>query len=138
MPWPLARPAATAATLLACAGITLAGCADDDDDDGGGGGRTVTAQANATVEVVADEYSFDPGNLVVSGAGRLTISLKNQGSLAHNLKVLRGEEDLGGTPTFQGGETKSGVVNLEHGKYRMVCTVGNHEELGMHGTLEVK
>jgi plastocyanin len=88
--------------------------------------------------VIGDEYSFDPATVVVQGAGRLTVSLKNEGSLAHNLKIMRGDEEVGGTPTFQGGETKSGVVNLEHGQYRMVCTVGNHEELGMVGELTVR
>jgi uncharacterized cupredoxin-like copper-binding protein len=29
-------------------------------------------------------------------------------------------------------------VNLEHGRYEMVCTVGDHAELGMTGELEVR
>ena len=98
----------------------------------------MTVKPNSTLRVTAREYSFDPGRVTVSGAGPLTIRLENAGSLAHNLKILRGEEDLGGTPTFPGGETRSGRVNLEHGRYEMVCTVGDHAELGMRGTLEVR
>ena len=64
--------------------------------------------------------------------------LENRGSLAHNLKVFDGETELGGTPTFPGGREESGTVELEPGEYRMVCTVGDHEELGMTGTLEVR
>ena len=66
------------------------------------------------------------------------IQLKNAGSLAHNLKLTRSGETLGGTPTFPGGETRSGRVNLEPGRYEMVCTVGDHAELGMRGDFEVK
>ena len=88
--------------------------------------------------MTAKEYSFNPARVVVSGAGRLTIRLKNAGSLAHNLELRKGDEEVGGTPTFPGGETRSGRVNLEHGRYEMLCTVGDHAELGMTGTLEVK
>lgn len=92
------------------------------------------------VRVVGDEYSFDPDTIVYESGGltRLTIGLENRGSLAHNLKVFDGGQEVGGTPTFPGGETKAGAVDLEPGEYRMVCTVGDHEELGMTGTLRVR
>lgn len=120
--------------LLASLLVLAAGCGGDDDEPG----RTATVSGPGPVEVVGDEYSFDPQTLVVEGAGRLTIALKNDGALAHNLRVLRGDEDVGGTPTFQGGETRSGSVDLEPGIYELVCTVGNHASLGMTGKLEVK
>ena len=88
--------------------------------------------------MVGEEYSFDPASVVVEGAGRLTISLENRGSLAHNLKLIRDGEVLGGTPTFPGGGTESGTVELEPGSYQMVCTVGDHAELGMTGTVRVR
>ena len=98
----------------------------------------MTIKPNTTLRVTAREYSFDPGAVKMSGAGPLTIQLRNAGSLAHNLKLTRNDETLGGTPTFPGGETRSGRVNLEHGRYEMVCTVGDHAELGMRGEFEVK
>jgi hypothetical protein len=72
----------------------------------------------------------------VRGHGRVRMVQYNQGSLAHNLKVFQGDRELGGTPTFLRG-TRSATVRLAPGSYRMVCTVGNHEELGMVGELEV-
>jgi plastocyanin len=93
---------------------------------------------NSTLKVTGDEYSFDPGRVVVRGAGPLTIQLRNNGDLAHNLRIERQGEDIGGTPTFPGGQTQSGRVNLEHGRYEMICTVGDHAELGMTGELEVR
>jgi plastocyanin len=100
--------------------------------------RTVTAPAGGTLRVVADEYSFDPSTIVLKGAGTLTVRLENKGSLAHNLKVLRGDEQIGGTPAMPGGRTASARLDLGHGTYRIICSVGDHEELGMHGTLRVR
>jgi plastocyanin len=98
----------------------------------------VSVKPNSTLQVTGREYSFDPARVEVSGAGPLTIRLRNAGSLAHNLKLTRNGKTIGGTPTFPGGETRSGRVNLEPGRYEMVCTVGDHAELGMRGELEVK
>jgi plastocyanin len=115
--------------------LCLAGCGGDDDEEPA---RGVTVNPNSTLEVTGDEYSFDPRRVVVRGAGPLTIRLRNTGELAHNLRIERAGEDIGGTPTFPGGETQSGRVNLEHGNYEMVCTVGDHAELGMTGELQVR
>ncbi len=113
--------------------LLVAACGDDDEP-----GRTVTAPANAKLRVIADEYSFDPSTIVLAGAGTLTLTLRNQGSLAHNLKLFKGDEETGGTPTLPARGSKATRLNLEHGNYRMVCTVGDHEELGMIGTLRVR
>jgi plastocyanin len=121
------------ALTLALCSLLLAACGDDD-----GAGRTVTAPANAKLRVLADEYSFDPSTIVLSGAGRLTLTLRNRGSLAHNLRLFTGDEEVGGTPTLPGGGSESTRLNLEHGSYKLVCTVGDHEELGMTGTLRVR
>jgi plastocyanin len=122
----------SALTLALCS-LLVAACGDDDDS-----GRTVTAPANAKLRVVADEYSFDPSGIVLRGAGRLTVTLDNEGSLAHNLKLFRGDEEIGGTPTLPAGRSESTRLNLEHGSYRMVCTVGDHEQLGMKGAVLVR
>ena len=115
--------------------LCLAGCGGGDDEEPA---RSVTINPNSTLRVTGDEYSFDPERVVVRGAGPLTIRLRNVGELAHNLRLTRDGEDVGGTPTFPGGETQSGRVNLEHGRYEMICTVGDHAELGMTGELEVR
>ena len=121
------------ALLLALFPLLVLGCGDEDEP-----GRTVTAPANTKLRVVADEYSFDPSGIDLAGAGTLTVTLQNEGSLAHNLKVLRGDEEIGGTPTLPAGRSESARLNLEHGSYRIICSVGDHEELGMTGTLRVR
>jgi plastocyanin len=121
------------ALVLALCLLPVLGCGDDGEQ-----GRTVTAPANSKLGVVADEYSFDPSTIVLAGAGTLTVTLRNKGALAHNLKVLRGDEEIDGTPTLPSGRTESARLNLEHGNYRIICSVGDHEELGMTGTLRVR
>jgi plastocyanin len=121
------------ALTLALCSLLVAACGDDDDS-----GRTVTLPANEKLRVVADEYSFDPSGIQLRGAGTLTVTLRNQGSVAHNLKLFRGDEEVGGTSTLPAGRSETVRLNLEHGSYRMVCTVGDHEQLGMRGALKVR
>lgn len=121
---------------LACASLlVLAACGEEDQETTA---RPVAVNPNSTLRVTGREYSFDPNRVTVRGAGRLTIELRNAGKLAHNLELTRNGETVGGTPTFPGGETRSGRVNLEHGRYEMICTVGDHAELGMRGELVVE
>ena len=114
--------------------LASGGCGGDDDRPG----RTVTVKPGATLAVAADEYSFDPERIVLTGAGELTIELENVGVLAHNLKVFDGGDEIGGTPTFTGGNTRSGAVTVSPGEYELLCTVGDHAELGMRGKLSVR
>ena len=121
--------------LALAAGVSLAaGCGGEDAPPG----PTATTAPGEPITVVATEYAFDPATLVLAGAGELEVELENRGSLAHNLWVIQGADEVGGTPTFQGGESRSATVEVEPGTYRLICTVGNHEELGMVGELQVR
>jgi plastocyanin len=118
---------------LAALALFVAGCGGDEPP-----GRTVTAPAGGTVRVVAKEYSFDPSTIVVGGQGTLRVTLENEGSLAHNLRLFRDDEELGGTPTLPRGRSESARLQVAGGSYEFVCTVGDHAELGMKGKLEVE
>lgn len=121
--------------LLLAAVAVASGCGGEEDE----AGRTVTTGAGDPVEVVATEYAFDPSTVVVEGGGGpIDITLDNQGSLAHNLMVFEGDSEIGGTSTFQGGESDTAEVELSPGTYEMICTVSDHEALGMVGELEVR
>ena len=117
---------------LAALVLLAAGCGGGDDK-----GRTITTPANGSVRVVAKEYSFDPSHIVLRGPGTLRVTLANEGSLAHNWKLFKDGRELGGTPAFPSGHTKSAEVRVARGKYDFICTVGDHAELGMKGTLTV-
>jgi uncharacterized cupredoxin-like copper-binding protein len=115
--------------------LAAAGCGGG---DGGGPGRTVTTAAGGTVRISADEYRFGPDRVVVRGPGVLRIVLRNDGSVAHDIRLRRGGKDVGGTPSFAPGGSMAARVRLKPGTYELLCTVGDHAQLGMRGTLEVK
>lgn len=110
------------------------GCGGGDE----GSGRSATVASGAELKVVGDEYFFDPERVTVRPGGRFDVALENRGVLAHNLRVFAGGREVGGTPTFTGGKTRRASLTLEPGEYELVCTVGNHAELGMTGTLTVE
>ncbi len=120
---------------LLAAAVLAAGCGAQGEQKRARGAMK-TVPAGQPLRVVAKEYSFTPARARTGGSAAVRIELDTQGSLAHNLKVLQGDRELGGTSTFREG-TRDGSVKLAPGKYRMVCTVGDHEQLGMVGELEV-
>jgi len=115
--------------------LLTAGCGGDDEKKGPRG-PVRTVPAGQPLRVVGKEYSFTPARVSTGDSEPIRVELENRGTLAHNLKVLQDGRELGGTPTFTQG-TRGGSVQLAPGKYRVVCTVGNHEQLGMVGELEV-
>lgn len=78
--------------------------------------------------------------------GRLRIVATNVGRLSHDAKVVkedRGDREaparvLGGTPSARPGETVTFTFRaLQPGRYRLACTIANHDDLGQYGTLVV-
>ena len=124
------RLAVPCALLLAAAGCGGGDC--------GNPSRTVTTAAGGTVTISADEYRFDPDRVVARGPGALRIVLRNDGDLAHNIHLQRGGKDVGGTPSFAPGGSRSVRLRLQPGTYEMLCTVGDHAQLGMKGELTVR
>jgi plastocyanin len=128
---------------LVVAALVLSGCGGGDDKQGGGGGKndTLTVGPGQPIAFGADEYSFEPKNVTVNaGTSQPTVvrfTLRNDGSLAHDLHVQEGGGDKGGTPIFGPGKTESGQATLGPGTYEFICTVGDHAALGMKGTLTV-
>jgi|SRR5215211_4826031 len=112
----------------------LVGCGGDDEE----ATRTVTVEQGSPLRISAKEYAFDPATVVVEGGGPLTIELHNAGSLPHDIRLRRGGREIGGTPRFAGGRTRSATLRLQAGRYEFLCTVGDHAELGMRGTLQVR
>lgn len=115
--------------------LLLAGC---------GGGKEVTVP-DATVHVRIDEFRLRPQKIQVRGP-KVTLVLTDDGRLTHNLKVFSETQFddtgkpilLGGTSTAHPGETVTGSIRLAPGRYRLACTIANHDDLGEHGILIVR
>jgi plastocyanin len=124
------------ACLALLTALFLAGCGSSS-----GGGGSVTLKPGSTAILTAREYSFTPGTLTVDGGGkpaRITLKLDNGGSLPHNIRVESGGTEAGGTKVVPSGESASAKVTLAPGKYKFFCSIGDHEQLGMKGTIEVR
>jgi plastocyanin len=128
----------TLLTSLAVASVALGLSACGSSSDKGTSSTTTTFKTGQPVHITASEYKFKPASIVVQGGGATKFELENKGALAHNLRIMENGADVGGTPTFQGGETKSANVSLRNGEYELVCTVGDHANLGMTAQLIVK
>lgn len=73
-------------------------------------------------------------------AGAITVELNNQGEDPHNLNLQReGDEGVPlQIPETDSGELAAASFDLPTGKYRLWCSLPEHEEKGMHTTLTVE
>jgi plastocyanin len=97
--------------------------------------------AGRAVAVKAYEYGFEPGTITVTGArdgAQVRFQLENDGSLPHDLHVREGDDELGGTKAIGEGESAEAAVRLDRGEYEIYCSIGDHADLGMRGTLEIR
>jgi uncharacterized cupredoxin-like copper-binding protein len=121
--------------LVALAAIPAAGC----------GAVAYSRAPDRRVEVRLDEYRVLPEHIEVR-AGRVTLIARNSGRLTHNLAVVQFARPLGNeqekqygkpTKTLFPGQSAQTTVELKPGKYRLVCTIANHDNLGQYAELKV-
>ena len=134
-------------TFCAVGALAVAGCGGSDNKDtassttpaetttteassGGGGGATLQLTA------VKEGLAFDKKTLSGS-AGTVTISMKNDSALSHNVSIEGNGVDKDGNTVGQGGTSKV-TADLKAGTYTFYCSVDGHEAAGMKGTLTVK
>ena len=105
------------------------------------------------VTVTTTEFAFAP-TAITAKAGKLKITLDNQGKIPHELVVLKSDQAAGALKVSggrvsekssagevsetAGGTTKSSTVTLKPGRYVYVCNIPGHYADGMRGTLTVK
>ena len=118
-------------------------------------GTVVALAGNArgvetTVRVVEKEMTTSVSPAVVK-AGRVTLVVRNGGTVEHELVVLVGvgklavqrykaveTTKLGEVEGVDPGKTKSFTLTLKPGKYTLLCNVAGHYMLGMHTVLTVR
>ena len=130
------RRRATLFALAALGAVPLSGCGSD--------APYVPASGRA-VSLRLDEYRVLPQRVTVP-AGRVRIIARNVGRLTHNIAVVQFDRPLGEdeekqyarTPTAHPGQVVRTSVTLKPGKYRLVCTIANHDNLGQYGELKVE
>jgi plastocyanin len=126
MPRPPRQFAAVA--LAAALALPAAGCADD---------SPPTRVNDGEATVTLDDFSITPQRLRAK-PGRVTFRAVNRGAIGHTLRVKRGDREVIVIRTLLPGASGTAAGTLERGDYKLVCILGNHEELGMYGTLTVR
>jgi plastocyanin len=117
------------------AAVVLAAC-------GGGGATEFTVNAKDTL--------FEPDSWSVVAGETLTMTFVNEGFLEHEFLIVRQGEEIDAMSEWDdakqlystgavSGQTQ-GQYQLqidEPGTYQVICTIDNHFDGGMAGTLEV-
>src|SRR4051812_29846139 len=112
---------------------------------GGCGEKTTHVRGNV-VRLRLEEYRMVPQQIRVDGP-HVQIVAHDAGILTHNVKLFSTTKvdsegkpiQIGdGTPTAHPWETvHSKVLTLKPGRYRLACSIANHDDLGLHGILIV-
>ena len=130
--------------VLAAVSSAIIGSASEDEEEEGGakaaeagqpagaGGGTSALQVSADPEAL----KFDKTQLTAE-AGKVTITMDNPSSLAHNVSIEGGGVDEEGQ-TVGKGEASTVTADVEAGEYTFYCSVPGHQESGMEGTLTVQ
>lgn len=132
--------------MLLCGVIALTACGAESASSGSGA-RATTAPAAATtgggasggaastVNVTGDDFKFMLDKSSVP-AGTVTFAFKNAGPSPHNFVMLIDGKQME-SKLINANETASLAIPLKAGKYKYICNVAGHEQLGMVGELTV-
>jgi uncharacterized cupredoxin-like copper-binding protein len=113
--------------------VLAAGCGEGTGGGGGIGNTETGTSSGADYELFASEFSFAPPFLVFEKAGTYSISIRNDGTLPHNFTI----DGVGKTPDVQPGETVTAELTFKQGNFEFYCSIDDHAEQGMTGTLNV-
>jgi hypothetical protein len=119
-------------------------------------GGTPAPPGTVNVSLIDPEFSIiaDPPT---APAGSITFNVSNEGSINHNLRVIKTDLDQADLPVdsatfavdedaldvvgevddFPSGQTEELAIELESGPYVLICNVPTHYESGMHTAFEV-
>ena len=132
---------------IAAAALTLglAACGDDDDETAGTGTGTGTQEqptpppekpASETVTITETEFKLQPAEVAVKEEGVVEFKVVNAGEIPHALEI-ESEELEEETEEIAPGESARLTVELPAGTYELYCPIGDHEDQGMTGVLNV-
>ncbi len=92
----------------------------------------VTADGT-TFEMIGTEFAFRPDAIAAAPGEEITISLRNEGAVLHNLEIT----ELGVLIEAEPGLTDEATFTLPDSPGELVffCNIPGHREAGMEGVL---
>ncbi len=101
-------------------------------------GATISpsAMSGSEITVEGSEFKLTPSKITVKKGEKVKLTFKNAGKFQHDYGIA----DLNvSTKRIQPGEEDTIEFTPEEtGEFKFICSVGNHEEQGMVGTLTVE
>jgi plastocyanin len=129
--------------LVAAATVGFTACGDDNKDSSSTPAAptatTPAAAAGSTLTLAADPggaLAYDKKTLSAS-PGDVTVEFTNDSQVPHNVVIEQGETEAGSTDTITKSKTSKSFT-LDAGEYTFYCSVDNHKNAGMTGTLTVR
>ncbi|MFF6994308.1 cupredoxin domain-containing protein [Streptomyces sp. NPDC008313] len=92
------------------------------------------------VEVEATEYHLEGLDTFTAKAGeKIAFKLENKGGAEHEVEIFGPDgKKAGEVPPVEPGTTGEAVITLHlPGTYTYTCDIGDHADMGMHGTFDV-
>ena len=138
--------------------MAISGCGSSGSEASGQVPATTTptrsaATADSALRFTTTEFAFAPMTATAK-AGKLTLTLVNDGKVPHELVLLKTKEkadslkvktgrvseaaSVGEVSETAAGATKSTTLTLKPGAYVFVCNIPGHYQDGMRGTLTVR
>jgi plastocyanin len=114
--------------------VSLVACG----SSGGGSGSGGTIPAGSTVITAIEGIAWDAKTYTAASSdGKITLTLRNNSSLPHNLHLLDGENvDVGVALDVKGrNDVHTLSYTLAPGSYQVICTIAGHGN--MKATLTV-
>lgn len=121
--------------IVLCGALLFAACGGDSGSSAGSGYKQPSGPSVQTLDISAGNFYFKPDKLDAK-SGVTTIKLTDDGGI-HTL-VFDGAFDGFQLEVTGGGDTSTGKVDLQPGKYTFYCNITGHRAQGMEGTITVK
>ena len=93
------------------------------------------AQQETTINIAGTEYGFTPKSINLEAGKSVKIVYKNTGTLPHDLVIT--ELGVRTKVINQGKEDTISFTPDKSGTYTFFCSVGNHRQRGMEGSLRI-
>jgi plastocyanin len=120
--------------LLLAGGLALASCGGDDEAPTAAAVVGEPADGARTIEVVGDDFTFDPSEITVEAGEDVAIELTSADAV-HDFTVAEADFKVAAK---RGDTEQLGLRIDDPGAYTYYCSLPGHRDAGMEGTLTVE